>query len=790
MGPWRFDFASAAVGALAAFLLMGLARLLRTPLARLRQQAQETTRQAVERATATAEVRYREHLANWARSAHALSHLAPLDALFVEPSLLPPSPHPDPTGTLPRHRRPVRLGGILGGHPRIALLGGLGSGRTSALLHLALSHAQEPDGASSEQGYLPLFLRLTDLEWNRGSEGNGQEEPSTEQLIRAALQAVEAGGSFAPALRQALADGRALVLADGWDDLDADRREAAARWLAGLAEEVPGNIWVVAAGQRGHAPLVDAGFTPLRLMHWQPSQVETLLDRWRAALGEDGSQAAADSNALIDALKAGAGPLELNLRAWLLLTDGAAPTLPGEVFLQTADRALESLAHLETETWLPAAARAALGRLALALQREGRRAAHRQEVADAFAAALPPEAERPTRAVDRLTQTLLEVHLLDKGPSADTYAFPHPLWQAFWAARQLTTLPAEALLDHLDDPDWEPVIGFYAELGPMERVVEAWLGQPDDLWHHRLIRAAGWVSRAPKGARWRNGVMALLARTLLRSDVPLPIRQRLTDALVGTGDPGVRYFLKQAVQHPTADVRFVALRALGYVGGEGDLEVLEIGLADQDPRIRAAAVEALGLMGTRAAVHRLTQLLVEADQELRVEAARALARCGEEGWEVLTEALQEEDLLTRRAAVYGLAETGLPWVWERLAQVAQDDPEWLVRSAAETLLEAEERRPHPVQPPPVVSEMGWLIAWAAERGEAVGRGEAAFPVLLRALREGSPEVRRAAIEALGLVGRPEHIPALQGLLEEDVETATAALEAMEEIVLRHDLSLQ
>jgi HEAT repeat protein len=264
----------------------------------------------------------------------------------------------------------------------------------------------------------------------------------------------------------------------------------------------------------------------------------------------------------------------------------------------------------------------------------------------------------------------------------------------------------------------------------------------------------------------------------------------LAKALIQTGDPGVVYFLRQAADHSSIDVRVAALEALGHLAGEADLPTLEIALDDPEPAVQEAAVDALGTMGGRAAIHRLTRLLIEAEQELRVKAARALARCKGEAWEILQEAIEEEDILTRRAAVYGLAEIPQPWARDLLVKTVREDTEWIVRSAAETALEKIDTPTEPVKPPLDVSEAGWLISWAAQRNEPVGRGEAALPVLLRALEEGRPTIQRAAIRALGHVGRPKHVPLLREKMEKDPEVSATALEALREIAQRHDITIR
>ncbi|HEY75587.1 MAG TPA: HEAT repeat domain-containing protein [Thermoflexia bacterium] len=786
MERWHFDPLSAAIGALAAFLLLGLTRILRPLVARLRQGSQRVVSQV----TASAEQRYRQRVVAWASEAHLLSSVAPLGEIFVSPRLIPPLPHPDPVSPLPVDRRPISLEEALSGHPRLAILGAPGSGRTTLLTFLALTHAQ-----SADDDRLPLYIDLLDLEWGEEGEENGapdaQASPSVDRLIHAAVEGIGGRSGYAAPLRKRIADGTALILVDGWDALPEPARRQAAAWIGQLADDLPGNLWIVAAGNRGFGPLADAGFIPLRLAPWTPDQATDLLRRLEGLLYTDQEMPSYDPAPLQHALKRGANAMELTFLAWLLSHGETIPSSRGESLLKAIEWFLSQKVTPEEEAWLPATLRVALGSLALTLQQEGRFEATRAEVEAALEAALPPEGERPSKAREHAWEAITKTRAVLLPRGAEAYAFAHPLWQAVLAARQALTLSPEVLTKHLDDPTWEAVVDFYAAWGPMEPVIRAWLSQPDDLWYTRLRRAAAWVAQAPTDARWRNGVMGLLARTFLQPNVPLPIRQRLADALVHTGDPGVAYFLKQATRHARPDVRIAAVRALGHIAKEADLSTFETVLADKDPRVREAAAEALGIMGGRPAVHHLTLLLAQADQDLRVAAARALARCGEEGLEVLKEALRDEDFLTRRAAVYGLAEVEEPWVWERIASIAVDDPEWIVRSAAETVLEAREKRTHPIQPPLKVSEMGWLIAWAAQRGEAVGRGEAAFTVLLTALREGDPEVRRAAAQALGLVGKPEHASALREAMEdEDPEVAAVALEALEELCLRHDIMVR
>jgi hypothetical protein len=135
----------------------------------------------------------------------------------------------------------------------------------------------------------------------------------------------------------------------------------------------------------------------------------------------------------------------------------------------------------------------------------------------------------------------------------------------------------------------------------------------------------------------------------------------------------------------------------------------------------------------------------------------------------------------------GLARAGAS---DFLGQVAREDNQWIVRSAAEAAQVELERKAEicGVPPLPKIKDLPWLVSWAAARGDALGTGDAAWSMLLRAITEGDAPVRLAATKVLALVGRPDHVEPLQLLMSDmDPDVADAAYEALTEIARRHDL---
>jgi HEAT repeat protein len=846
MDDWHFDPISAGIGAVFTLLVTWVVYRWRRTIFQFRDRTRTRARELADKVTASLEERYRDRIVAWASQLGALSRVAPLERIFVSPPFAPPRAMPNPEAKPSTLRQPLSWKLLLSGYPRLILTGDLASGRTSLLAYLALLHARQESTEAIElpADRLPLYVDLPRMIWKERvevqveesdeesvaeevveevveeavEEGEGtpaeeltddvlvelSEEEGTsqeveapkeklnplERLIRGALISVRAPSSYAPALRNNLQEGTALILADGWDELEPEDREEIAVWLGQLADELEGNVWILSTGPRAFFPLTGQGFRPLWLEAWTTLETRALAARWMEIFPpaeEEKRQVALTLNQeLRTLLQQGANPMDLNLYCWLFLT-GSQPER-AHLFTEALDRLLQPPEG--SDLWSPVTVRAALSQLALTLQEEEREILKRQEILDALQLVLPPAGERPANLEEQILQALVARARLLQPRQNDTFTFSHPLWHASLASRQLAAHPPEIVLEHLEEPAWSTVIDFYATCGPMEPVIKAWLKQRDDMWYTRLRRLAYWAALAPADVKWRNGVLALLARMLLSPALPLPTRRLVARALVETGDPGVVFFLRKAAGHTNPDVKISALEALGHLAGEADLPTLEKALHDADFGVQRAAVEALGMMGDRAAIHRLTRLLIEAEQELRVEAARALALCGGEAWDILREAMDETDLLTRRAAVFGLAEIREPWTRDLLLQAVREDPEWIVRAAAEMVVEARETPPEPVQPPLKLSESSWLIAWAAARGEVLGSGEAALTTLLEALRHGDAPVRRAAVEALGMIGDPEHIPALRwARKDETAEVAAAALAALEELSRRHGVTI-
>jgi HEAT repeat protein len=405
--------------------------------------------------------------------------------------------------------------------------------------------------------------------------------------------------------------------------------------------------------------------------------------------------------------------------------------------------------------------------------------------------ATPDEAARLAEHAATITHDLLDHTGLLVPFGLDGWTFAHRRIAAYLAAWH--AVQSSLTLDgQLDQPQWADVLDFYTALANPEPLITRTLSAPDDLSRTRLWTAARWTGNAPADAPWRSRVLGEVARAMLQPDQLGQFRSRAFDSLIATRDKGLAFMFKRSLAHTEPQVRALSLRGLARLGREADLPVFNAALADAAPEVRMEAIRGLGYLashGSNPATEQLIKLVLEQDEDGRRLAAELLADCGEEGHQILREAVGEEDIKVRRAAAYGLAATGQDWARDLLKKLEHDDKQWFVRSAATDalgLMQARVRRPAEEPAidltPLVIDQQGWLVEWAAQQGIGIGVGRQANAAMLRAMTDGPTPVRLAALQTLRLSGDLSHHDQLRALLyDPDRAVREAAFTALETI---------
>ena len=186
------------------------------------------------------------------------------------------------------------------------------------------------------------------------------------------------------------------------------------------------------------------------------------------------------------------------------------------------------------------------------------------------------------------------------------------------------------------------------------------------------------------------------------------------------------------------------------------MELLASSMSAPSSATQRAACLALVAIGTPAALEAVARALLSGDDDLRRSAAEALANDPNEGHATLKDGATLNDILVRRAVIYGLGRVDEPWALEILQSIQVEDDQWIVRNAATEVIEskalsaltgtsADPRVPRPTRPP---SETPWLIEFAGKQGMGISPGIPATDLLIKALQDGNAEERLAALAYL------------------------------------------
>ncbi len=176
---------------------------------------------------------------------------------------------------------------------------------------------------------------------------------------------------------------------------------------------------------------------------------------------------------------------------------------------------------------------------------------------------------------------------------------------------------------------------------------------------------------------------AAIRQALGREHDPL-VRRALIRALGAAGGDAAVAELAPLLQDPDTGIRFATARALGATRASAALAPLIEALGDPDVGVQAAVLRSLGLMRDPGAALPVGEWLRSANPDLRRTAARSLETVASaEVVEPLTRALDDPSWEIRVSAVRALGRIGAHDLVERLREIARDDPDRLVREAAD-----------------------------------------------------------------------------------------------------------
>lgn len=783
--------------------------LARRAAANMRAQAQS----ARAKAKAGVEYHYGNELYQRLQSMHLAAPLFSLDEILVPPRLmaLPPAlptqdteervlvditfeaiPYlPDwPELSAAFNAPTVSLAEALSKGANLVLLGHAGSGKSVALAHLAGQIVKGEQEVGELHRFLPILIHAADLI----TADLGGEQPV--QVLGKALVAQfssRVASRLNKLLEEAFASQRVLLLVDGMDELDRSNFDAVSGFLGKLLALHGSSRVVAAASPFYYDGLARLGLIPVAMAAWSEAQRAAFLQNWGekwvqfirqevwefSGNGAEGSAQHMEPAILnnwigIDTLAQ--TPLELTLRAWAAYAGDARGPTNADAFEAYARRMSAGVNG----------ARLALERIALQMAlkttpfptlRSTNRWARGLNLDEAEDSTTPESenseteetAEPSSGTVNRQTLPgLIQSGLLVERADGRV-GFVHPALGGYFSGKALATSGGSSWVQN--QPNWtgkHQSLQYLAHFGTPLGATSSLSNASEDPLRQQLLFAGRWLpeSFAHPKAPWRVSVMREYFSQLGAKDVPLGLRARALAALLYSKDPNVTAVCQRLLAHNLPAARQIGALGAGYLKDKQMVGELGELLYDSDPGVQGACCLALVAIGTPAALEAVAAALLHGDENLQRLAAEALANHPEEGHPVLREASTFDDLLPRRAAVYGLARIREAWARETLENMRTLDKEWIVRNAAEQVItHLEKSTPHLPERTLPLHETPWLLLFAARTGEGIAPGLGAEDVLRRALLEGTEAERIAACRLFPHVSEETAEAAISDLFE-------------------------
>ncbi|MCU0475740.1 MAG: HEAT repeat domain-containing protein [Anaerolineae bacterium] len=670
---------------------------------------------------------------------------------------------------------------------------------------------------SPYQRMLPILVHLSDLYPTRFGRTLDPAEP----LVRALQQQTHPRTAkiLPRRLYPRLENGGVLVLLDGFDSLTPARQAEVGGWLAAFRDQYDGNGLVVTGDVRGSGLLTGAGMTPIYLRPWDDQDTVQAAQKWAVAwpdIAHTGrgrpTAKPLDPAPLLEALDGGGRgltPAQIIAKLW-----AGARGVAGRPTSVWGAEVLKAFGL--TDDLLSLATRAAVlehdegvitpSRLTELAMNLPVGSAPLTEP-DPVEAAAPPRDSDPNDDLDslfgdarpstppapaktpappaasglstedaRAAQKLNRQHaqqllgLFKRGlliEAGEGYLFRHSLTRHLLVAWAWRDAPDAALVARSQEPRSNEVLMYLAGLRSVEAAVEARLRQVPDVRYSHLTDTARWLAFQEGKPAWRERVLRLLGAGFGASAQFPALRERLASALIGSRDPDARKVFDKSLNAPDAVTRRVSALAAGALRDGDVLSQLNKALrSDVDEDVKLAAVAACLAIGPDG-YEQVGIALTTGKEFLRQMAAESLALLPDVGYETLYEAIREEDVDVRRAAVFGLGRLRTEWSAIEVYRVFLDDTQWYVRSAAQTVISDLQDSPQIglLRRPPAIENVDWLRDWVSGFGARMSEINPE-DALMEMLHASDPSMQPVAAQATAQLGLTHRVASLYAVLQD------------------------
>ncbi|MCE1255597.1 MAG: HEAT repeat domain-containing protein [Anaerolineae bacterium] len=638
----------------------------------------------------------------------------------------------------------------------IVIVGDAGSGKTTVLAQVASAIIQHPETAGNLADHLPYYIHIADIDFN-GQDVNGPIglfiNPISKQHSSFARSRVPS------AIIDAARKGKLLLLIDGLDELPKNQFIQAVNLLEALLDQSPRIQIMTTASPYYLGGLLKIGFQSMSIACWNIRDIELFIEQWNKQWLEyiNNSVFSGNTSDSIDprliknwliSQYVNMSPLQWTLKVWAAYSGDLNGPLP-----------INAIDNYITRLSSKLVTREMLEYLALEFVRENSLTlsiSHLENCVinytpsrvtdlndDASKIPVLPSRQGVSNEASVSSGNNPILGLIDAGllikHENQKVRFCNPLITGFLSSFAIL----EEQLDKVNQPlNWSVTTSMLRYMAAQDRGInwidENILNQSDSPLYQNLMLVGKWISDAPVNLDWRTNFMRRVLGLIIIESVPFSIKARLMAIFVGSNDPSVSKLIKQFFATNSSSLKALAALASGAMQDNKQMRELSNLLTNPSQEVKNAAALAIGALATPYNIEALIDVLMQGDEQTRQGAAEALAFLPPRGHDILKEAILYDDIMVRKAAVYGLAQINEKWAVELLEKTGFDDKQWIVRNSAHQAAEFKTKK-HPFSPRalPEPSDLPWLIEFAGKKGVGISKGEFPRDILLSCLNEGT-----------------------------------------------------
>lgn len=714
----------------------------------------------------------RELVLQRAQSEHLLGALCPLDEILIEP-LLMGKPYPLPpdvaeeqiplsyslfpyTPDLPHisSRLPfqsVTLVDAVNSATHVALLAPGGHGKSVALAVLASRYAQNKRYSNREYNQFPFYFHVSDI----SNYNNPDPMTAVAEVIGAAYPSQDAR-FLRSLIKQTFDAHEAILLVDGLDELDLIPYEKTAALLIKIKQAFPAIPIVTTLSPANITLLPEAGFALAGLSFWKPSDYQDWLGKWMKVWKECDIPKKSGKDTILQLTDLVSHwlpdpvcqtPLEWTLMVWgYSCNDLSGQSLP-ELTLAYLNRVTAGC--LDIEKWSQAA-RKMIGM--------GKITSDSRSISSTFNQKIKPIDNSPAPAGDTPIQNssqyldiLQNNGLLKRTPSGE-FRFIHYFIPAFLAGISNTESPD---CHAMQIPQWDLKAlseGLTAIRNNDQNWINAILKPVDTVFYFPAILPT-LVSLQSFPSQWKGELFRHILTLITRQDLPFSMRCRLIPFIWKEKPAHSVKIFQSLLANPSPEVQRIALFGLiPYAKSQQVIDSLKPMLNDHDLAVRLTAITAYSSSSLPSSLEVLMDIMIAGSEVERLFAAECLASRPQDGYSILKETLQVEDVLIKRAGVFGLSQVREDWAQDLLRSTTILDGEWLVKNAASQALEVNTHHQLYLPVPQIhPSQAAWLIEFASRQGRGIPAGKIPVELLMQAAGSKDPSHVHQALEYLASI---------------------------------------